>query len=51
MKWQPTLSWQNAQKRSEVLYQVREFFRQRKVVEVETQRYHEARLPIFISIR
>ena len=36
MKWQPTLSWQNAQKRSEVLYQVREFFRQRKVVEVET---------------
>ncbi|PKI13493.1 elongation factor P--(R)-beta-lysine ligase [Colwellia sp. 12G3] len=36
MNWQPTLSWQNAQKRSEVLHQVREFFRQRKVVEVET---------------
>lgn len=36
MNWQPTLSWQNAQKRSEVLHQVREFFRLRNVVEVET---------------
>ena len=36
MNWQPTLSWQNAQKRSEVLHQIRQFFAERKVIEVET---------------
>lgn len=36
MNWQPTLSWHNAQKRSKVLQQVREFFKLRNVTEVET---------------
>ena len=36
MSWQPTLSWQNAQKRAQVLQQIRQFFSDRNVVEVET---------------
>lgn len=36
MDWQPTLSWQNAQKRAQVISQIRDFFKQRKVLEVET---------------
>jgi len=36
MSWQPTLSWQNAQKRAEILQQIRQFFSDRTVVEVET---------------
>ena len=36
MTWQTTLTWQNAQKRAEVLQQIRQFFAERKVIEVET---------------
>ena len=36
MNWQATLTWQNAQKRAAVLQQIRQFFAERKVVEVET---------------
>jgi len=36
MNWQPTLSWQNAQKRAVVLQKIRTFFAERKVIEVET---------------
>ena len=36
MPWQPTLTWKNAQKRAVVLQQIRQFFSERKVVEVET---------------
>jgi len=36
MNWQPTLTWQNAQKRAAILQQVRQFFAERNVVEVET---------------
>lgn len=36
MDWKPTLTWQNAQKRASVLQQVRQFFYDRNVVEVET---------------
>ncbi len=36
MNWQPTLSWQNAQKRAVVLQKIRAFFAERKVIEVET---------------
>ncbi|MFT7009569.1 MAG: lysyl-tRNA synthetase class 2 [Colwellia sp.] len=36
MSWQPTLTWKYAQKRARVLQQVREFFDERNVVEVET---------------
>jgi len=36
MSWQPTLTWQNAQKRAEILQQIRQFFADRNVVEVET---------------
>lgn len=36
MNWQATLTWKNAQKRAIVLQQIRKFFAERKVVEVET---------------
>lgn len=36
MSWQPTLTWQNAQKRAEILSLVRQFFAERNVIEVET---------------
>lgn len=36
MTWQSTLTWQNAQKRAKILQQIREFFAERNVVEVET---------------
>ncbi len=36
MSWQPTLSWKNAQKRAQILQQIRTFFAKRNVVEVET---------------
>lgn len=36
MSWQPTLTWQNAQKRAQILQQIRQFFDERNVVEVET---------------
>jgi lysyl-tRNA synthetase class 2 len=36
MSWQPTLTWDNAQKRAKILQQVRAFFVERKVTEVET---------------
>ena len=36
MSWQPTLTWQNAQKRAQVLQQIRNFFADRNVIEVET---------------
>jgi lysyl-tRNA synthetase class 2 len=36
MSWQPTLTWEYAQKRAQVLQQVRQFFHERNVVEVET---------------
>lgn len=36
MSWQPTLSWQNAQKRAKILQQIRAFFAERDVLEVET---------------
>ena len=36
MSWQSTLSWENAQKRSRILQQIRQFFVERDVVEVET---------------
>jgi len=36
MNWQSTLSWQNAQKRAKLLQQVRQFFAERNVIEVET---------------
>jgi len=36
MTWQSTLTWQNAQKRAKILQQIRQFFAQRNVVEVET---------------
>ncbi len=36
MSWQPTLTWQNAQKRAQVLIRIRQFFAERNVVEVET---------------
>jgi lysyl-tRNA synthetase class 2 len=36
MSWQPTLTWEYAQKRAQILQQVRAFFDERNVVEVET---------------
>ena len=36
MSWQPTLTWEYAQKRAQILQQVRQFFHERNVVEVET---------------
>ena len=36
MTWQSTLTWQNAQKRAKILQQIRQFFAERDVVEVET---------------
>ena len=36
MNWQPTMSWENAQKRAEVISTVRDFFKARNVLEVET---------------
>jgi lysyl-tRNA synthetase class 2 len=36
MTWQPTLTWQNAKKRAVVLQQIRQFFAERNVTEVET---------------
>ncbi|MCW8832262.1 MAG: elongation factor P--(R)-beta-lysine ligase [Colwellia sp.] len=36
MSWQPTLTWQNAQKRSQIIQQIRQFFAERNVIEVET---------------
>lgn len=34
--FEPTLTWQNAKKRAEVIHQIRAFFYQKSVVEVET---------------
>lgn len=34
--WQPTLTWEDAQRRAKVMSQVREFFYQRNIIEVET---------------
>ena len=36
MSWQPTLSWENAQKRARILKRIRQFFSDRDVLEVET---------------
>jgi lysyl-tRNA synthetase class 2 len=36
MAWQSTLSWQNAQKRAKIIQQIRQFFADRNVTEVET---------------
>jgi len=36
MTWQSTLSWENAQQRAKILQQIRQFFADRKVIEVET---------------
>lgn len=36
MSWQPSMSWKNAQRRSEVIAQIRAFFLSKNVVEVET---------------
>jgi lysyl-tRNA synthetase class 2 len=36
MSWQPTLTWEFAQKRAQVLQTIRHFFNERNVVEVET---------------
>lgn len=36
MTWQPTMTWKNAQKRAKILQQIRLFFAERNVVEVET---------------
>lgn len=36
MSWQPTLTWEYAQKRAQVLQKIRHFFNERNVVEVET---------------
>ncbi|PKG81532.1 elongation factor P lysine(34) lysyltransferase [Colwellia sp. 75C3] len=36
MTWQSTLTWQNAQKRALILQQIRQFFAERQVIEVET---------------
>ncbi len=36
MSWQPSMSWKNAQRRSEVIAQIRTFFLSKNVVEVET---------------
>jgi lysyl-tRNA synthetase class 2 len=36
MTWQSTLTWNNAQKRAKILQQIRQFFAERNVVEVET---------------
>ena len=36
MTWQSTTTWQNAQKRANILQQTRQFFADRNVVEVET---------------
>ena len=36
MTWQSTLSWENAQKRAGVIQQIRTFFAERNVLEVET---------------
>lgn len=36
MTWQSTLTWQNAQKRANILQEIRQFFAERNVVEVET---------------
>ena len=36
MTWQSTMTWQNAQERAKILQQIRQFFAERNVVEVET---------------
>ncbi|WP_448213484.1 elongation factor P--(R)-beta-lysine ligase [Colwellia sp. MEBiC06753] len=34
--WQPTMSWETAQRRAEIISAIRAFFTERKVIEVET---------------
>ena len=36
MSWQPTLTWEYAQKRAQILQEIRQFFFERNVIEVET---------------
>lgn len=36
MSWQPTLTWEYAQKRAQILQKIRQFFNERDVIEVET---------------
>lgn len=36
MSWQPTLTWEYAQKRAQILQKIRQFFNERNVIEVET---------------
>ena len=36
MSWQPTLTWEYAQKRALILQRIRQFFAERNVIEVET---------------
>ncbi len=36
MSWKPTLTWDHAQKRAQILQQIRQFFSDKAVVEVET---------------
>ena len=36
MSWQPTLTWEYAQKRAQILKKIRQFFDERNVIEVET---------------
>jgi len=42
MSWQSTLSWENAQKRAKILQQIRQFFFERDVLEVETPSLSQA---------
>ncbi|MBU2924210.1 elongation factor P--(R)-beta-lysine ligase [Colwellia sp. 1_MG-2023] len=42
MSWQSTLSWENAQKRAKILQQIRNFFAERNVLEVETPSLSQA---------
>jgi len=42
MSWQPALSWQNAQKRAKILQQIRQFFAERNIIEVETPALSQA---------
>lgn len=36
MNWQSTMTWKDAQKRAKILQQIRQFFTERNVIEVET---------------
>lgn len=36
MSWQPTLTWEYAQKRAQIVQKIRQFFSERNVIEVET---------------